>query len=339
MAETDSPWKQALDELFVLMMAFFLPPEAATVEWTRDHESLETELQPMLPATQTGLKYVDKLVKLWRMRTAEGEVLEAGAEEEDYYHFEVQYQKEDAFAKRMSDYNDVARVHLRHHVVSVAILGDEDPDWNPQVYHWEQGGCELTFKFRVIKLLKWRGKEQELFDHDNPFALFVLAHLLILPTRDDEEARAGWKLRLWRRACEHKMEEQDRNTLLRLIDWMLLLPQERNRLLLQQFSDWRKGDPMPFISVFEQEILDQKQQVSDQKQQISDQKQQISDQKQQLRDSCLDGIALGLRLKFKEEGQALFAEVQKQTDLDWLRRFLKSIESTDSLDDLRKLLP
>jgi hypothetical protein len=60
------------------------------------------------------------------------------------------------------------------------------------------------------------------------------------------------------------MEEPDRNCLLRLIDWMLLLPQERNRLLLQQFSDWRKENPMPFVSVFEQEIIDQKQKVLDQ---------------------------------------------------------------------------
>jgi hypothetical protein len=235
-------------------------------------------------------------------------------------------------AKERSDYNDVARVHLRHHVISVAILGDEDPDWNPEVYHWEKDGCELTFKFRLIKLLRWRGKEQELLSHDNPFALFVLAHLLILPTQDDEETRAEWKLRLWQKACVPKMEEQDRNCLLRLIDWMLLLRQERNRPLLQQFSDWRKENPMPFISVFEQEILDQKQQ-------LLTKDQQLLTKEQQVRESSLRGIALGLKLKFKEEGQALFAEVQKQTDLDWLRRFLDCIDSADSLDDLRKLLP
>src|SRR5207248_413502 len=150
----------------------------------------------------------------------------------------VQYRKEGDFEKRMSDYNDVARVHLHQHVVSVAVLGDEDPDWNPEFYRWQKDGCAVTFQFRPIKLLKWRGREQELLEHPNPFALFVLAHLLILPTQDDEEARAGWKLRLWQRACEYKMEEQDRSTLVRLIDWMLLLPQERNRALLQQFEDW-----------------------------------------------------------------------------------------------------
>jgi hypothetical protein len=318
MAETDNPWKQALDELYSWAMAFFLPGAAETIAWTRDPESLETELRPLLPDTQTGLKYVDKLIKFWRRQTADGVPLDEDAEEEAYYHFEVQYRKEEGFEKRMSDYNDVARVHLHNHVISVAILGDEDPDWLPRVYHWAREGCELTFQFVLIKLLWWRGKEQELFEHTNPFALIVLAHLLIVPTEKDAEARADWKLRLWRRACEYKMEEQDRNTLLRVIDWMLLLPPERNRPLLQRFSDWRKENPMPFVSVFEQEILDQKQQV---------------------RESCLRGIALGLKLKFKEEGQALFGEVQKQTDNAWLRHFLDRIESADTLDELRKLLP
>jgi hypothetical protein len=360
MAETDNPWKESLSELFPLALAFFLPEEAATVDWARDTESLETELLPLLPGAQTGPKYVDKLVKLWRRTTAEGQVLPEGAEEEDYFHFEVQYRKEESFEKRMSDYNDVARVHLRHHVIAVAILGDEGPDWLPEVYHWHKGGSALTFRFTPIKLLKWRGREQELLEHDNPFALVVLAHLLILPTSDDQEARAVGKLRLWQRACEHKMEEQDLGTLLRVIDWLLLLPQPRNLALLEQLSDWRKGNPMPFVSVFEQKILDQKQQILQQEQQIRDKEQQIRDKEQQVRDkeqqvrdkeqqardkeqqardSCLDGIGLGLKLKFKEEGEALLGEVQKQTDLDWLRRFLKSIETADSLDDLRKLLP
>jgi hypothetical protein len=47
-----------------------------------------------------------------------------------------------------------------------------------------------------------------------------------------------------------------------------LLPQERNRPLLQQLEQWRKENPMPFVSVFEQEIIDQKKLVDEQKQQL-----------------------------------------------------------------------
>src|SRR5262245_11904618 len=78
MAETDNPWKEALDKLFPLAMAFFMPEEAARVDWTRDYESQLTELLPQLPDSQTGVQHVDKLVKVWRKQTLEGEELEAG---------------------------------------------------------------------------------------------------------------------------------------------------------------------------------------------------------------------------------------------------------------------
>ena len=89
---------------------------------------------------------------------------------------------------------------------------------------------------------------------------------------------------------------------------------------------------MPFVSGFEKQILEQKQLL------LTLDKQLLAT-KQRVLDTWLRGISLGLKLKFKEEGQALFAEVRKQTDLDWLRRFLDRIDSADSLDDLRKLLP
>jgi hypothetical protein len=339
MAETDNPWKQALDELFPLALMFFLPEPARKLNPARGFEALETELRPLLPISKTGLKRVDKLVKVWRKESSDGAILESGAEEEDYYHFEAQYQKEADFEKRMSDYNDVARVQMHNPVVSVAILGDEDRDWRPSVYHWEKDGCEFTFKFKTIKLLDWRGQEEELYRHDNPFALFVLAHLLILPTENDPEARAKEKFRLWCRACGHKMEVQDLNCLLRLIDWMLLLPQEINRPLLIQFQHWREDNPMPFISVFEQEILDQKQQLLAKDQQLLAKDQQLLAKDQESRANCLHGIALALKLKFQKEGETLFAVVQKQTDVAFLQRFLDSIEAATTCEELRKLLP
>jgi hypothetical protein len=51
------------------------------------------------------------------------------------------------------------------------------------------------------------------------------------------------------------------------------------------------------------------------------------------------GIGLGLELKFGADGQALATEVEKQTDLEWLRRFFDAIRPAKSLEDLRKLLP
>jgi hypothetical protein len=83
-------------------MLFLLPEAARRVDWTRDPEALETGLRSLLPDSQTGLKLVDKLVKVWCRLSSQGEVLEEGAEEAEFYHFEVQYGKEADFEKRMS---------------------------------------------------------------------------------------------------------------------------------------------------------------------------------------------------------------------------------------------
>ncbi len=96
---------------------------------------------------------------------------------------------------------------------------------------------------------------------------------------------------------------------------------------------------MPFVSIFEQEILDQKQQLLSKDQQLLFKDQQLLFREQEVRSSCLRGIALGLKLKFPEEGPALLTEVQKQTDIGWLQRFLDSIEAARTCDELRNLLP
>jgi hypothetical protein len=43
MADYDSPWKEVLDRFFALVLSFLLPKAHADIDWTRDHESLETD--------------------------------------------------------------------------------------------------------------------------------------------------------------------------------------------------------------------------------------------------------------------------------------------------------
>jgi len=108
-----------------------------------------------------------------------------------------------------------------------------------------------------------------------------------------------------------------------------------------------------FVSVFDQEILEGKNRTLNQKKLIQEMAQKLQAGEQQLleldqrlleldqqhRECCWQGIALTLKLKFATAGTELFAEVQKQTDLDWLRRFLASIESAATVEELRRLLP
>jgi hypothetical protein len=315
MPEFDGPWKEALAALFPQLLRLYRPAEAVQVNWQRGTDSLETEMQKLLPASQTGLKRIDKLFKV---SLHNGEVR--------HYHVEVQCWPDSDFEHRVYVYNSVAELYCGDRVDSLIVLGDDDPGWLPGSYGWERSCSRKTFTFQPMKLLDWKGKEEELFQSDNPFALFVLAHLQVWATEGDNEARAWSKLRLLIRACSLKMsaeEEVDRPLLLRLIDWLLPLPKERNDPIWQKIREAQEGQTMPFVSWFEEQI------------EKAGERAEIKGEIKGLH----QGIALALELKFGGDGKALATEVEKQTDLEWLRRFLDAVRPATSLDDLRKLLP
>jgi hypothetical protein len=168
MMDYDSPWKEVLDRFFALVLAFLLPRAYEDIDWTRDYESLETELRKVLPEAEVGPRRVDKLVKVYRK----------DSEDPAYLHVEAQMFGEDEFERRMYVYNSKAEQVYNSPIVSVALLGDEKEDWQPRCYRFELWGCVKTFTFVSRKLLKWRGKERMLQRHANPFAVFLLAHLL-----------------------------------------------------------------------------------------------------------------------------------------------------------------
>jgi hypothetical protein len=109
--------------------------------------------------------------------------------------------------------------------------------------------------------------------------------------------------------------------------------------LLEHLAAWREEKSMPFVSIFEQVILEKEQQLNEQKQLLDQQHRLLNQLQQQTVETWWQGIGVCLRLKFPTTAPALFAQVQKQTDLDWLRRFLASIESANLVEELRQLLP
>jgi hypothetical protein len=307
MPEFDGVWKEALTALFRHLLRLYRPAEAEQVDWQRGIDSLETEIQKMLPASQTGLKRIDKLFKVYLHN-----------DEVRYYHVEVQCWVERNFEYRVYVYNSVAEQFCGDPVDSLIVLGDDDAEWLPSGYSWVRSCSRKSFTFEPLKLLGWCGREEELFQSENPFALFILAHLQVWATEDDEKARAESKLRLLLRSGSLKMsaeDEVDRPLLMRLIDWLLPLPRERNEPIWQKVRQLQEGQSMAFVSWFEEQF-------------------------QQAEAKGLhQGIALGLELKFGAAGQALASEVENQTNLEWLRRFFDAIRPANTLDDLRKLLP
>src|SRR5436190_941271 len=240
MSDFDNPWKEALASYFEQFIAFFHPRRHAEIDWKRDYESLDGELRKLFPDSETGKLFVDRLVKVW--------LTEEHGGDSRLMHVEFQAQREGAFDRRMYQYNTGAEMQTGDHVVSLAVLGDEDPAWRPGEYIFESMGCRKTFSWPVVKLLDWSGKEDELLAHTNPFALLTLAHLKAKETHGDDEARAQWKERLLKNLAMRGLAMVDLRRWYGILEFLLNLPDEYNRRVWDAMREFSKEKKMPFVT-------------------------------------------------------------------------------------------
>ena len=223
MADSDSPWKQVLERELPRVLEFFLPSVYADLDWTKDFESLDQELQKLDPGGVVGKRIVDRLVKAL---TKSGDPR--------YLHFEAQGKKQRYMPKRMFDYNSRCVQHFGQPVASFLILLDTNPNWRPKHYRTEIYDTIHTFRFVPIKILDWEGREAELRSHENPVALFVLAQLTAMRTKKDHKRRMAVKLELIFLLQERAMAADDLRRWYGYLDWLLILPKEYDERIWQQ---------------------------------------------------------------------------------------------------------
>jgi hypothetical protein len=166
-------------------------------------------------------------------------------------HAEVQSQRDDDFPERMYVYNYRLYDRHRHPVVSLAVLGDEQPAWRPDRFGYTLCGCTVGLEFPVVKLLEYGADLLALEAGDNPFAPLVLAHLKTLETRQDPAARQGWKIRVIKSLYERGFTGDQVRQLFRLIDWFMDLPQELEEQLQQELIRFEEEKHMPYITGIE----------------------------------------------------------------------------------------
>jgi hypothetical protein len=341
MADYDSPWKEVLDKFFALVVAFLLPRAHRDIDWTEDHEPVETELRKALPEAEVGLKRLDKLVRVVK-----------GSGDPAYLHVEAQMDPEPDFERRMFVYHSKAEEVYNAPIVSLAILGDERADWRPSRYRFALWGCTKTFTFPSVKLLKWRGREGALERSRNPFAVFVLAHLQALATRHDEEGRAAGKVRLMLNLARRKLDGDDCREWLRLVDWLLELPRERNAAVWRRVREALrdKEKTMPFIDYLtEQEQLAEKRGEERGEKRGEERGEKRGEERGEKRGEergekrgraagLLKGIQALLKVRLPEQEPALMARVGQVQDPERLGRVLEAAAAAD-LDQLNALLP
>jgi len=251
--DSDSPWKVILEEYFPQFMSFFAPQAYQKIDWQKGYEFLDKEFQKIFPQSTTGRRYVDKLVKVYRLDGNEAYVI---------IHIEVQGDRDKDFEERMYIYNYRLFDYYRTKIMSLAVLTDSNPNWSPNKFEQEIWGCKVTLKFPIIKLLDYGDKWAELEQSTNPFAIVVMAHLKTLETAKDDQLRFEWKLTLSKMLYEKGYSERDVCNLFKFIDWLIMLPKGLNQTFKEEIAKHEEEKNMPYVTSIErlgreeQEILD-----------------------------------------------------------------------------------
>ncbi|MCL6749855.1 cytosolic protein [Nostoc sp. CCCryo 231-06] len=299
--EYDSPWKQILQLYFEDFMLFFFPQAHEQIDWTRQPEFLDQELEQVVRDAELGKHLADKLVKIY---------LKDGSETWVLIHVEIQSQEESNFGRRMYTYNYRIYDRYKRPVVSLAVLGDERANWRPSQFGYELFGCRVNFQFPVIKLVDYQQRRSELEVSRNPFALVVMAHLAALQTRDDRLQRKQQKLNLVRKLYQQGFEREDVLNLLAFVDWMLTLPLDLEAEFKTEVEQLETEQSMQYVTSFERIAR---------------------------REALLEGIEVGLKLKFGTDGSSLLPEISTIEGVEQLRAVLTGLEAASTIEELRQI--
>lgn len=243
MTDFDSPWKEILEEYFEPFISLFFPEAHQQVDWERGYEFLDKELQQITRDAEMGRRIADKLVKVW---------LVSGRETWILVHIEVQVQVDPNFEERMFVYH--YRIFDRFHrrMVSLAVLADETEKWRPEEFSYGLWGCEMRFRYPVIKLLDYLKNPKPLVDNaHNPFAVVVQAHLSVLESGKDPDKLFKRKFDLVKNLYTAAYSRTEIVNLFRFIDWLMALPEAHERLFWEKMSRYEEEKMMPYVTSVE----------------------------------------------------------------------------------------
>jgi hypothetical protein len=138
-----------------------------------------------------------------------------------FIHIEIQSQHDHDFPLRMFRYNARLFDRERQPIVSLAVLGDDDPTWTPNHFGYGLWGCTLAFTFPTVKLLHL--DPVVLATLRNPFATLILIHRDAQETRGAPQERFARKLTRFRALLRLGYSMEDLHILTRLMEHLLRL--------------------------------------------------------------------------------------------------------------------
>jgi len=108
-------------------------------------------------------------------------------------------------------------------------------------------GLYYWLRYKVVKLLDYQDRWSELERSTNPFAVMVMAHLKTIATRQDARKRLEWKTRVVRGLLDVGYNQQEIRNLLRLLYWMMRLPENLEREFQLRLDSFLEEKEMPYV--------------------------------------------------------------------------------------------
>jgi hypothetical protein len=311
----DSPWKDALQRFLRPFLAFFFPAIVADIDWSRGYESLDKEFQQIIRRARLGKTLADKLFKVW---------LRDGTESWLLIHIEVQATPDPTLPKRMFRYNVSANALYDIDVVSIAVLCDTDPNWRPGSYSYGRWGSRTGIEYLSIKLLDHLADQQALETSSNPFAAVVLAHGQAQATQNDPHTRGQLKFQLAKALFMRGWDVDDVRDLLRVIDWIMSLPDDLENAFWEDVHRYVEEKGMPYLMSIERLAIERGRQEGRQEGE---------------RKALCEVMGDDLQEKFGQRGRRLLAKIRAIEDVAALRALRRALKKATTLDEVRELLP
>ena len=323
-ANYDEPWKAAIGEYFPSFLDFFYPEIYNTINWKKTPISLDKELEQITASATTEKRYADKLFKVWLLDDLEVWLL---------IHIEVQSQYDKEFPERMFIYNYRAFDLYHKPVVSLAILGDENPSWRPNVYEYRLEKSWTKLEFSMVKLLDY--KWEELSVSNNVFATIVMAHLRTKSTTRDFTEREKWKWQLVRSLYERGLSKFDIINLFKFIDKMMTLPPNLQQNLESKINQYEEEQKVELLCVMEERGIEKGKQIG---QQIGEKIGQQIGQQIGAKKTCRKNIIDLLEMRFLSVPETLVETLNNIEDLARLERLILKTFSVNSVAEFEELI-
>jgi hypothetical protein len=219
----DNNWKEAIEKHTFDAIAFFFPQLFPLIDTAQKPVFLEQEMRNIRRKSLKGRKrIVDKLIKVW---------LKNGEERWILIHIEVESSDKEGFSKRMYIYFTRAYDKYDVAIVSLALFVGEKIPPSHDYFEESNFGTKATYAYNVCVVINQ--DEQSLLKSDNNFALFILANLYTIETKDNMQRRLELKKKMYELALERNISLENLNSLLTFVFEIMTLP-------IEEANDYKK---------------------------------------------------------------------------------------------------